>query len=40
MTYKNKVLIFVAGVACGIIGSWVVGILLASNSSVADNQLE
>ena len=38
MTYKNAI-IFIAGLACGFIGFWLVGILLTPNPSVSDNQL-
>ena len=37
MTYKNA-LIFIAGVACGVIGFWLVGILVTPNPSVSDGQ--
>ncbi len=38
MAYKNEVLIFIAGVACGFIAFWLIGILLTPNPSVSDSQ--
>ena len=39
MDYKNKAIIFIAGVICGVIGGWLVGMLLTPTPSVSDVQL-